>query len=110
MSNTPTKLDQLLENLYNSAWVEGNEYDDTREQEGMDTEVRSSRELRRCNTAKAALSAIMSEVIGEDVTRPANGDRNSVIPDYWDVVKNSVRVEQRQRAAALGFTVNERNK
>jgi hypothetical protein len=61
--NTGNELDEILEKLYNSAWVEGNTYDDTLEQAGIDTEVRSKKELKRCEAAKSKLTKYIEQEI-----------------------------------------------
>lgn len=54
-------IEEILEKLYNSGWVEGSQYDDTLEQAGTDTAPRSDKELRRCNSAKAAIKALIAK-------------------------------------------------
>jgi hypothetical protein len=58
-------LDDVLEKLYNAAWVEGSTYDDTLEQAGADTEPRSTKELRSCTRAKAAIRAAIQSALPE---------------------------------------------
>lgn len=68
-------LDKLLERLYNVAWVEGNNYDDTAEQAGTDTEVRSAKELRWCETTKQAIEAYIAEQNAEAFIKWGWGER-----------------------------------
>lgn len=106
MSNTPTKLDEAIAKLIYGILIDGqNQIHDLRDgkvtPEEIDKRTRASVGYFS-KEVKAALAAIMAEIIGD----------NDGIAEWDDgsFYTNQMHDEQRQRAAALGFTVNERNK
>lgn len=82
--NTPTKLDEILWEIFSN---------------GRD-ELTSD---FRVDDAKAALSAIINQIIGEnEIALSPNGAHVK----EGKLARNSLRTKQRQRAERMGFIVN----
>lgn len=100
MSNKqPDTIDEIIQELWNKAF-------NTAPQYGSKTYMK-----RKDNTttkAKAALSAMVTEIIGEDEPYAAEAGVDQRYKGAWDDNtwnRNGLRNEQRQRAIAKGFTL-----
>lgn len=57
-----TTLDEILSNLYNSAWIEGSNYEENNP-EGSD--IPSKREIAKTAATKQALTSLIKELVEE---------------------------------------------
>ena len=62
MTDYNERLDEVLSNLYNSAWVEGSNYEENNP-EGSD--IPSKREIAKTAAAKQAITSLTKELVAE---------------------------------------------
>ena len=56
------QIDEILANLYNSAWVEGSNY---KENNPEGSEIPSQREIKKTERAKQAITSLIKELVAE---------------------------------------------
>ncbi len=62
MTNYNERLDEILSNLYNSAWIEGSNYEENNPEA---SDIPSKREIAKIAAAKQALASLTKELVAE---------------------------------------------
>ena len=81
MTNYNERLDELLSILYNSAWVEGSNYEENNP-EGSD--IPSKREIAKTAAAKQAITSLIKELVAKAEPINEQGEIDIDVPAYND--------------------------